>query len=82
MSGLAGITDHLTNYDTGESYRGLYMKVKGNEVEFGTTTDKETDISNRMNKKAFGLTPENKIDFIKQFALPIFIKKVRQKLKL
>jgi len=82
MSGLAAITSHLTNYDTGESYRKLYMKVSGEKVIFGTRTDKEADISKRMNSKAFGLAPENKEEFIRQHAQGQFNRLVRELIKL
>lgn len=78
MSGLAGVTDHLTNYNTGESYANLYMKVSGEEIEFGTSTDKEQSISDRMHGKAFGLTPDNKEEFIRQHVQQSFVIKVRE----
>lgn len=81
-SGLAAITDHLTNYDTGESYRKLYMKASGNQVAFGTKTDKEADISKRMKGKAFGLTGENKEELIRLHVQSKFNSLIRTKLKL
>ena len=86
--GIAGITSHLTNFDTGESYTNLFEKVSKNKVIFGTTSasdkprDKEKYINERMDGKAFGLTPENKETFLKEFVSPLFIKKIKQKLKL
>jgi hypothetical protein len=76
-SGLASITSHLTNYDTGESYNKLYEKVVGKKVIFGTGTDKEADISDRMDNEAFGLTPDNKEIFMKEKVRPDFVKRVR-----
>lgn len=77
MAGLAGVTDHLTNYNTGDSYNNLYQRVAGNKVIFGTTTDKEDAISKRMNNLAFGLTAENKSDYLKQDVNPLFIDKIK-----
>ena len=77
QSGLSGVTDHLTNYDTGDSYNNLYQRVSGNKVIFGTTTDKEEAISKRMDNLAFGLTTENKSDFLKQDVNPLFIEKIK-----
>ena len=81
-SGLSSVTDHLTNYDTGESYRQLYEKVQGNKIIFGTTTDKEESINQRMDGKAFGLTNDHKEEFLKQNVFPLFAKKILQFLKL
>lgn len=81
-TGLSSVTDHLTNYDTGESYRQLYGKVEGDNVEYGTLTDKEESISERMEGKAFGLAPENKRDLIKLHVKPAFMQMVRDALKI
>ena len=80
-SGIAGITSHLTNYDTGESYRQLYAKVKGFLIEFGTTTDKEEAISARMEGKAFGLSPDSGEEWIRQFVQKSFNQIVQEFLK-
>lgn len=80
--GLSGVTDHLTNYDTGESYRGLYFKVNGASVEYGTTTDKEADISDRMDGLAFAPTPKNKEELILHFVSKTANRKIRNFLKL
>lgn len=81
-TGLAAITSHLTNYDTGESYRQLYGKVKGFLVEFGTTTDKEDSISDRMEGKAFGLSPDSQDDWIRQHVQNSFNQIVKEYLQL
>jgi len=76
--GLAGVTDRLTNYDTGESYAKLYEKVSGNKVIFGTGSDKEDAISERMDGEAFGLTRDSKADFLHDQVAPDFARRVRQ----
>jgi hypothetical protein len=81
-SGLASVTDRLTNYDTGESYRQLYAKIEGSKIIFGTKTNKEGSISARMDGKGFGLTPDNKEEFIRQNVRFNFIKKIKDILKL
>lgn len=81
-SGLSSVVDHLTNYDTGDSYRQLYGKVKSSDIEFGTKTDKEAAISDRMDGKAFGLAPDSKEEFIRQHVKVSFIKKVRDIVKI
>lgn len=81
-AGLSGVTDHLTNYDTGESYRQLFEKVQGNKVIFGTTSGLQDAIDKRMDNEAFGLSPDNKAEFLKQNVAPLFLQKVRQLLQL
>jgi hypothetical protein len=80
-SGLASVVSHLTNFDTGESYAKLYMDVSKSGVEFGTNTDKEESISERMDGKAFKPNKENKEELIRQFAKPTFIKNVKEFIK-
>ena len=81
-SGLASVTDHLTNYDTGESYRQLFEKVENKKVIFGTGTDKEDSISDRMDDRAFGLTKDNKEIFMKDGVLPKFFSLIHSELKI
>lgn len=89
-SGLSSVTSHLTNYDTGESYRKLYAKViyqdsftsAQSSIKFGTNSGLEDEISARMKNKAFGLTPENKREFIRSHAAAEFIKIMRNELGL
>ena len=81
-TGLSSVTDHLTNYDTGESYQKLYMRANENVVTFGTYTDKEESISKRMKNKAFGLTNDNKEEFIRLHAQQSFNKLMKENLKL
>jgi hypothetical protein len=81
-TGLSSVTSHLTNYDTGESYRGLYMLVNGDNVKFGTHTDKEDAISERMDGEAFRPTKQNKEDLVREKMQPIFLKLVREAVKI
>jgi hypothetical protein len=81
-SGLSGVTAYLTNYDSGESYRKLYMRVEGEDVIFGTDTDKEDAISERMDGMAFRPTQENKEELIAQTVQPNFNKRIKEFLKL
>lgn len=81
-TGLSGITAYLTNYDTGESYEKLFMEVNGNKVIFGTKTEKEDAISDRMDGKAFIPTDDSRKIFITEKAYPAFIEKIRGFVKL
>lgn len=80
--GLSGVTDHLTNYDTGESYKGLYFKVSGARVEYGTTSDKEADISDRMDGLAFAPTKTNKEELMLHFVSKTANRNIKNFLKL
>jgi hypothetical protein len=77
-SGLSGVYKHLTNYDTGDSYEALYIKVEKDKIIFGTDTDKDQWINNRMKGKAFGLSPESKEIFLVEELKPEFIKVIRE----
>lgn len=79
---LSRVTDHLTNYDTGESYNNMYMQVKDNVIEFGTATDKEKAISIRMKGNAFKPTAENRERIIEEKANPEFIRLIREFVKM
>lgn len=79
-TGLASVTDHLTNYDTGESYQKLYMAVNGRTVTFGTKSDKEKEIDGRMDGLAFGLTDDSQEEFLKNHVHPLFIQDVENHL--
>jgi hypothetical protein len=81
-SGLAAVTSHLTNYNTGASYRGLYFRVEGSQIVEGTTTDKEQAISDRMDGKAFGLDKDSREELIHQHVQKTFNRKIRTFLKL
>lgn len=76
-SGIAGITNHLTNFDTGESYEELFAEFKPDHAIFGTKTDKEQAIIERMDGKAFGLTDDNKKILMQDEIKKSFIQKVR-----
>jgi len=82
LTGLAGVYSHLTNYDTGESYRGLYATVDGNSIKFGTSSSKEDAISDRMDGKAFSPTAGNKANLIENKLQPQFIAAIRNIVKL
>lgn len=84
-SGIAGITNRLTNYDTGESYDKLYMIIPttGDVIKLGTKSSeiKEAAISERMDNKAFGLSPDSRDIWVKQYVRPEFISRLIEKLK-
>ncbi|MGL6149135.1 MAG: hypothetical protein ACRC1V_11830 [Plesiomonas sp.] len=80
--GLSGVTSYLTNYDTGESYRKLYATADGGRIEWGTQTDKEDAIDERMDGMAFGLTSENMATLQGEHLLPNYKVAVKNILKI
>lgn len=81
-SGLSAVTDHLTNYDTGESFKKLFAEIQGDKVIYGTKTDKEAAISDRMDGLAFSPTQDNKEELVRQHMKPDFLKMIREYVKL
>jgi hypothetical protein len=81
-TGLASVTDHLTNFDTGESYKKMYVNATADNVIIGTTSGLEDDISGRMKGKAFGLNSDNSDKFVKENLQKTYVEKVRKQLNL
>ncbi len=46
-SGLAGVTDRVTLFDKGDHYRGLYAKVKGLDIEYGSADQKSEKLQDK-----------------------------------
>lgn len=66
-SGLAGVTDHVTLYDTGAMYEAMYADVKGDEIEYGSKDPKADRLQARYDKTSktgagsiFGLSQESR----------------------
>jgi hypothetical protein len=66
-SGLAGVTDHVTLYDTGSFYEEMYSQVKGDEIEYGSKDSKADRLQARYDKSSkngtgsiFGLTDKSR----------------------
>lgn len=66
-SGLAGVTDRVTLYDTGEHYKELYAEVKGDDlvtgslVEYSDALEKKYDTSKASVHK---LTEDSKEELV------------------
>lgn len=46
-SGLAGVTDRVTLFDTGEHYKELYVEVKGEDMEYGSRVEYSGDLEKK-----------------------------------
>lgn len=65
--GLAGVTDRVTLYDTGEHYAELYADVKGDQIEYGSRDEKSAALQKKYDKKKgsiYGLTEDSKEELV------------------
>lgn len=79
--GLSGVTAYLTNYNTGASYRGLYARIEGMRIAYGTTTAQEEHINDRMDGLAFGLTDDSRAILVNEYLRPSYGNLVREIIK-
>ena len=66
-SGLSGVFDRVTLYDTGAFYRGLYATVQGEDVTIGSTDPKEPSLEKKYSTQKgsiFGLNEDSKEELI------------------
>lgn len=80
-SGLSGVTDRVTLYDTGDFYRGLYAAVQGEDVEYGSTDTKADKLQDRYSTakgSIFGLNDDSRDELITGYLLPDWQKKIEE----
>ena len=66
-SGLAGVTDRVTLYDTGEHYKQLYANVQGDEIEWGSRDEKSAKLQKKYDTakgSVYGLTSDSRDELI------------------
>ena len=73
-SGTAGITSHVTLYDTGELHKSIFAQVVGNEIVLDSKDWKVFDLTDKYGD-FLGLTPESITELQNKF-MPIFIQKL------
>lgn len=78
LPGLAGVTDHVTLYDTGDHYRDLYADVQGDEIEHGSKNWKSEKLQNKYGKTIYGLDDENKEELVEGHLRPSFHDKIHE----
>lgn len=77
-SGLAGVTDHVTLYDTGDHYREMYAAVVGRAVEYGSKDEKSEKLQKKYGNKIYGLSTDSKEELEVQYTRPTFQRKVEE----
>jgi hypothetical protein len=77
-SGLAGVTDHVTLFDTGSFYHNMYAQVKGDEIEYGSKDFKSEKLEKKYGSTIFGLDEGSQEVLIDEFLQPSFYEKVHE----
>lgn len=85
-SGLAGVTSHVTLFDTGAHYQGLYTTVKGDEIEYGSHDPKSAGLQEKYDRKTgkatgsiYGLTEDSKDDLTSGHTEPLWEQTIEEK---
>jgi hypothetical protein len=76
-SGLAGVTDRVTLYDTGSHYRQLYADVVGDEIVYGSRDMKSAELQKKYGA-IYGLNEESKDELVEGHLKGSFYQKVRE----
>ena len=79
-SGLSSVTTRITGYDTGSLYRNLYAVVQGSQIEYGSKSETAPKFESLASNRIYGLTEENKQDFIENVLQPAFILEVERQI--
>ena len=69
-SGLAGVTDHVTLFDTGAHYRALYADIRGDEIEYGSHDEKSGKLQKKYDTSRgsiYGLDNDSREDLVEGF---------------
>lgn len=66
---------------TGETFDTMFADAPGKEVFFGTNGELQLEFQEKY-PKAFGLNDQNLKSFVKEELLPLFLRGIRQKLKI
>jgi len=69
-SGLAGVYDHVTFYDTGELYKSLQGEVANMQYDITSSNFKFGKAVKRSGERIVGLTDVNKERFADEITLP------------
>lgn len=80
-SGLSGVFDHVTLYNTGAHYAGLYAEVKGDEIEYGSRDEKSEALQKKYSTakgSIYGLTTDSKEELAPAFKRSFFAEYERQ----
>lgn len=67
---------------TGEFSREIYTEIRGDQVIIDSTNEKTNDLAKKYGEVIFGLNSDTKAELIDQELQPVFMKHVRNALKL
>ena len=73
-SGIGGIYEHVTLFDTGELHKSIFTSVIGKSIIMDSEDWKVSDLTDKYGE-FLGLTPES-IDKLKEKFLPLFYDKL------
>ena len=76
-SGTAGITSHVTLFDTGDFHKSIFAEIFPDEVIMDATDSKLFDLEAKYGDKILGLTDES-IKKVREKFNPLFIKKFNE----
>lgn len=76
------VTDRVTLRDTGSFYEGLVLKANKDTISFFSTDEKSDKLEKKYGKQIFGLTNENKKEYVKGRLKQVFFKKAKEITKL
>jgi diphthamide synthase (EF-2-diphthine--ammonia ligase) len=79
--GLAGVTDHVTLYNTGSHYQKLYAEVEGDEIEYGSKDSKSESLQEKYGA-IYGLTDDSLDDLVEGHVRSDYVKKISDQLGL
>jgi hypothetical protein len=57
-------TDRVTLRDTGDFYKGIYVKLEGTQIVVDSTDEKSLDLQDKYGPEIFGLTADNTREFV------------------
>lgn len=69
-TGLSGVYNHVTFYDTGELYSSLTAEITGENYDVKSPSFKWAKAIERSGKRIVGLTEANRSEFAKTITLP------------
>lgn len=77
-SGLSGVTDRVTGYDTGSLYRNLYARLQGESLEYGSASNTAPLFEKQTSQRIYGPTEESRVEFIETILQPQFMDAVER----
>lgn len=67
---------------TGEFHKDIYTEIRGEDVILDSYNEKTEALAKKYGEVIFGLAKDSKSEFVNEDLRPVFMKNVREKLKL